>query len=810
MDLKDSNFICDKNKSFENNFFDDIIIDYDNDNITSTIGCFVGLGHSGHFIQPYVATILSGLGLLSNVFLIFNLCIGKKKNKRNAKKGSMKTLFEILPIFDCFSAIYWILSSIKFPKAEEINHDRRNCSYLSILYLSVLTIDFVYINILLRHFKKINNNPIDGTLKTGKNMLVYLLTSFASGIIISGSAFFFNLFGRSPMVTCLINTQTSVFNALIFVPHLILLFYALFQVLGGLCCLKLFVYNEEIRDLYKRNCVYVLIFCLLHLPLFILIILSSFKDYYLDILNYGNIKYIVPLLIYLTTLLSSMIPLIMSLIRLSQRLTKFECFYKIFGCCMNKNTKARLRTRNRLSMMNNFNKELSMSLADKDILDWMDQHVIEYFMRDILIGIAFSIKNSKKFEDDLNVLKTKKNFDTKKYIEHNINFLNYNLNDDTIKKSDFLDVNITEYAPKSFAYLRHEEKIDIDEMIESFLPINNKEGIKESQGKSGSFFISTDDNKYMIKTLKEGEFHLLRESFLKNYIEYISENGDSLLCRLYGLYKLTMVKGQDFLLIVMRNVIGDYHKNITVKYDVKGCTYGRKVKLDDVPNHKIKNLTLKDINFKEMEKTIKFKEEYIKPFVKSIRKDGQFLRQMKVMDYSLFIVKINLNDFEYSELFKNDSSKLEADSKNYINVDIYDKMDTLSLNNLNLSLNIKSKNNYIHDCECFRIYIFPSTEDNTAYILSIIDYFQSYNIKKKLESTYKVGIKGKDSEDISCVDPDLYSKRFVKFMTEISGFKESDNIILNDNDNLDDKDQKLLNEIDNNFDDDDKDKLNIK
>ena len=49
----------------------------------------------------------------------------------------------------------------------------------------------------------------------------------------------------------------------------------------------------------------------------------------------------------------------------------------------------------------------------------------------------------------------------------------------------------------------------------------------------------------------------------KRVKEYISENGNSLLCRLYGLYKLTMVKGQDFLLIVMRNVIGDYHKNIT-------------------------------------------------------------------------------------------------------------------------------------------------------------------------------------------------------------------------------------------------------
>ena len=806
MDLKNSNYICDDSKNFSANFFDDII--YSNDDNNSTIACIIGIGHSVDSIQSYAITAISGLGLLSNVFLIFNLCISQKKNKKNAKKGSMKILFEILPIFDCFSAIYWILSSIKFNSAKRINEDRRICSYLSILYLSVLTIDFFYINILLRHFKKINNNPIDGTLKTGKNMFVYLLTSFASGIIISGIAFLFNILGRSPMVTCLINTQSSIFNALIFVPHLISLLYALFQVLGGLCCLKLFVYNEEIRNLYRRNCIYVLIFCLLHLPLFALIILSSFKDYFLDILSKEKIKMIVPLLIYLTTILSSMIPLIMSLSRLSQRLTKYECFYKIFGCCMNKNTKERLRTRNRYSMMNNFNRELSMTLTnDKDILDWMDQHVIEYFMRDILIGIAFSIKNSKKFEDDLNNLKIKKNFDTKKKIEHNINFLNYNLNDDTIKKSDFLDVNITEYAPKSFAFLRKEENIDIDEMIESFLPINNKEGIKESQGKSGSFFISTDDNKYMIKTLKEGEFHLLRESFLKQYIEYISENGDSLLCRLYGLYKLTMVKGKDFLLIVMRNVIGDYHKNITVKYDVKGCTYGRKVKIDDVPSYKIKNLTLKDINFIEMEKKIKLKEEYINPFVKSIRKDGQFLRQMKVMDYSLFLVKINLNDYEYSELFKNDSSKLEADSKNYVNVDIYDKMDTLSLNNLNLSLNVKSKNNYIHDCECFRIYMFPSTENNTAYILSIIDYFQSYNIKKKLESTYKVGIKGKDEETISCVDPDLYSNRFVKFMTKISGYKGSDNINNQGNKNLKGKDQILLEDYSD--DDDDQDKLNI-
>ena len=67
-----------------------------------------------------------------------------------------------------------------------------------------------------------------------------------------------------------------------------------------------------------------------------------------------------------------------------------------------------------------------------------------------------------------------------------------------------------EYAPKCFAYLRNLENIDINLMIESFLPKNNKQNIKQSQGKSGTFFIFTDDNKYMIKTLKTEEFELIK------------------------------------------------------------------------------------------------------------------------------------------------------------------------------------------------------------------------------------------------------------------------------------------------------------
>ena len=741
--IKDSNFICDYNNS---NFSNDI-------NNNSLISCWIQIGHSGTIIQSYIIFTLSSLGLLCNTILIFNICIKSKNNKKSGEKGSMRKIFQILPIFDCFSAIYWIISSIKFQKAEQINNDKKMCSILSILYLLILSIDFCYINFILYHFKKINNNPIDGTMKNTKNMFKYFFISVGLGILLSVIAFFTKMIGRSPMVTCFINTESSIFNSIIFAPHVILLFYALFQVLVGLCSSKMFIYNDEIKNLYKRNCIYVLLFCIFHIPLLFLIFFFSYKNKFQGIISSEFLKNFLPLIIYLSTLITSMIPLIISLSRLSQGLTRFECFYKICGCCMKKNSKERLRSRSRYTMSNNFNRELTINLVDKNMLDWMDQHAIEYFMRDILIGIAYSLKNSKKFDEDLDNLKRSKNYDSTKYIEHNINFLNYNLDDDTIKKSDFLDVNITEYAPKSFALLRRQENINIDEMAESFLPMNNKKGIEESQGKSGSFFISTDDNKYMIKTLKTGEFHLLRESFLEKYVIYITDNGESLLCRLYGLYKLTMVKGEDFLFIVMRNVIGDYNKNIKLKYDIKGCTYGRKVKLDNISESQIKNLTLKDINFNEMEKTIKFKEEDIEPFISAIKKDAKFLMEMKVMDYSLFLVKIILDDDEYNELFGN--------KKN-------------------------SYNNYIHDFKYFKKYIFPSKENNTGYILSIIDYFQNYNLKKKLESTYKVGIKLKDSESISCVSPDLYSKRFEKFMIKISGYspqnfseKDDDEEILN-------------------------------
>ena len=113
---------------------------------------------------------------------------------------------------------------------------------------------------------------------------------------------------------------------------------------------------------------------------------------------------------------------------------------------------------------------------------WLEKHVMENFMRDILIGIAYCLDKSKKYG---NKIILDNGGDSMKYEEYNINLntlKHFKVDDYTINDCEYLDINIVNYAPESFAFLRQIEKIDIDEMIESFLPKNNSQGLKKSQG----------------------------------------------------------------------------------------------------------------------------------------------------------------------------------------------------------------------------------------------------------------------------------------------------------------------------------------
>jgi 1-phosphatidylinositol-4-phosphate 5-kinase len=473
-----------------------------------------------------------------------------------------------------------------------------------------------------------------------------------------------------------------------------------------------------------------------------------------------------------TTILTCLIPTIVGIIRNCRGFTKIKTIKKL--------TRRIRRTLSKKSIIKEERNDLKEQLNnEEDQFDWLEQHSMEFFMRDILLSVAYCINESKSYDLNMSLMDFEK--ENESSIKHTINLNTFKLDDPTVTESQFIDVKIIDYAPKIFAYLRSLENIDIDKMAESFLPKNNKKGISESQGKSGSFFISTDDNQYMIKTLKVDEFDLIRKTFLNEYEKYIKKNPNSLLCRIYGMYNIILSQGEEILIIVMRNVIGEFKEYVMAKYDLKGSTKNRVTEFD---MEKLGEITLKDLNFNELEKGIKMSSDSIATFRTLIKYDALFLRKMELMDYSLFLVKLTFSKEQISDLFGEEIQDIQENEYKEL-------MEGSGVNNNNIvtsftfnekrfnygdiyvkerKVKIKENVTKFTNSKYYKQYIYPSLVPGQAYILAIIDYFQIFNFYKYVEATFK-GIGGKGNNGNSCVEPRTYAKRFINYFNLLTDIK---------------------------------------
>ena len=57
-------------------------------------------------------------------------------------------------------------------------------------------------------------------------------------------------------------------------------------------------------------------------------------------------------------------------------------------------------------------------------------------------------------------------------------------------------------------------------------------------GKSGSFFYFSHDNQLLIKTISKSEFIFFRKTLLEKYYNHLINNPETLITRIYGLYKI--------------------------------------------------------------------------------------------------------------------------------------------------------------------------------------------------------------------------------------------------------------------------------
>lgn len=187
--------------------------------------------------------------------------------------------------------------------------------------------------------------------------------------------------------------------------------------------------------------------------------------------------------------------------------------------------------------------------------------------------------------------------------------------------------------------------------------------------------------------------------------------------------------------MLMANTIQSV-KAPTYIFDLKGSTVGRMVK-------KEAKQTLKDCNFLKIKKEynniqetiINFVQDHIRDIKLLISQDAELLKKCGFIDYSILLA-----------IEQTDDTVIKPTNETALS--------------------------------CVDRHKFQSKCNKYIYHVSLIDYLTYYGFLKKTEHFVKVNCMLQNKDKLSCVNPNLYSSRFVNFMKKEVFIDEYEKIVL--------------------------------
>ncbi|XP_048441961.1 phosphatidylinositol 4-phosphate 5-kinase 6-like [Pyrus x bretschneideri] len=330
-----------------------------------------------------------------------------------------------------------------------------------------------------------------------------------------------------------------------------------------------------------------------------------------------------------------------------------------------------------------------------------------------------------------------------------------------------------DYCPVVFRTLRKLFKVDpADYMIS----ICGNDALRElsSPGKSGSFFYLTNDDRYMIKTMKKAEVKVLLR-MLPAYYNHVRSFENTLVTKFYGLHcvKLTGTAQKKVRFVIMGNLFCSEFA-IHRRFDLKGSSLGRTT---DKPESEIDaTTTLKDLDLNYI---FRLQKVWFQEFCRQVDRDCDFLEHERIMDYSL-LVGLHFQEASCTENPKTPDRTSGArtptgngDPDNgtprLSKVDM-DRLlsDPNWRSSISLGINMPAwaeRTVRRNDCEPQLVGDPTGELYDVILFFGIIDILQDYDISKKLEHAYKSF--QYDPTSISAVDPKLYSKRFRAFIFRV-------------------------------------------
>jgi 1-phosphatidylinositol-4-phosphate 5-kinase len=347
-----------------------------------------------------------------------------------------------------------------------------------------------------------------------------------------------------------------------------------------------------------------------------------------------------------------------------------------------------------------------------------------------------------------------------------------------------------------------------------------------SDGKSGSFFYYTGDQRFILKTCTKQEITYLLE-ILPKYIDYLQKNPKSLLCRFVGCHEL-IIEEKKVSFIVLSNVIAtnDHHANTNREgnndkshndddgdvvcvvdsfYDLKGSWVGRYQKdPQQGSRHVCKYCGLdfivgwskekcrqnpfcnkgheahvigKDLNWAfrklELEKNI------AKQMAKQLEMDSEFLRSIHSMDYSLVIGLHHTHEQQQQQQMKgmklphpHHHQEQERDLNNFP-FELFNTPRRQQQQQKRKS-DVQNTSHTPYTNKTESLFHSNNRTDTSAFdcdsciiYMGIIDILTPFCLRKRLEHFLRTFFLLQNGKGISCVDPTTYAERFRRNVIDV-------------------------------------------
>ncbi|KAL6065314.1 Phosphatidylinositol-4-phosphate 5-kinase, type I, alpha, a, variant 2 [Balamuthia mandrillaris] len=202
---------------------------------------------------------------------------------------------------------------------------------------------------------------------------------------------------------------------------------------------------------------------------------------------------------------------------------------------------------------------------------------------------------------------------------------------------------IKAYSPVAYTTLRQMFGFSASDYLsswkETLIEHESSSLQKGLSGKSGSLFLFSKDQRFILKTLPVAESQALRR-LLPSYYQHMRENPRSLLARMLGHYRLAFSGGggggraSPLHVVIQHNIFSTASLRLDFVFDLKGATRKRKATEEE---KKKQRHVLKDVDFVESGRVFHVGEQLKRVLFEEMEKDCKLLESAGIMDYSLLV-----------------------------------------------------------------------------------------------------------------------------------------------------------------------------